>query len=59
MTFYGPDGAAHKMGSQGFSTDGEGGTLLVPLPSYLQDRVWLEPTYSRVTPVDAIAIPIK
>ena len=62
MTFYGPDGTAHEMGSQGFTTGGEEDTAfsMLPLPDYLEDRVWLEAAYSHSTQEDSpVVIPIK
>ena len=62
MTFYGPDGTAYEMGSQGFTVGGEEDAAfsMLPLPDYLEDRVWLEAAYSHSTQEDSpVVIPIK
>ncbi len=50
------------MGSQGFTTGREEDTAfsMLPLPNYLEDRVWLEASYSHSTQEKSrVVIPIK
>ena len=61
MTFRDAEGKECEMGSMG-STVGDGDTfeVMLPLPGYHADEVWLNPIYSRTTTqTPPIAIPVK
>ena len=61
MTFRDGEGREYEMGSMS-STVGDGQTfeVMLPLPDYHADEVWLNPIYSRATAqTPPIAIPVK
>lgn len=61
MTFYDREGNVYEMRQMGMSTHLEGGKseLMMPLPDYTDDEVWLEAQYSHTSqePVPVV-IPI-
>lgn len=63
MTFYDAQGNEWQANQQGFTASGDGqqeSLIMLPLPSYQEDEVWLEACYSRSTTEDPpIVLPIK
>ena len=61
MTFRDSDGQEYEMGRMGTTTGDSGrDTTMIPLPDYHADEVWLRPTYTRESKLDApISIPIN
>ena len=61
MTFYDREGNVYEMRQMGMSTHLEGGKmeLMMPLPDYTEDEVWLEAQYSHTSQAaDPVVIPI-
>jgi hypothetical protein len=62
MTFYDAEGTEWAMGQMGMtvSDDDQNGFLMLPLPGYREDAVWLEACYSHAAELETpVAIPIK
>ena len=62
MTFYDPEGNRWQTGQMGYTASGDDqeSQLMLPLPDYRENGVWLEAYYSHATTADApIVIPLK
>ena len=63
MTFYDAEGNPWEMNQQGFTASGDDrqdSHMMLPLPGYQENEVWLEAYYSHTTTEDTpIVIPIK
>lgn len=61
MTYYDAEGNSFETGRYGSSTGSEGiFEVMLPLPDYHGEEVWLEPAYSRTTREETpVAVPVK